>query len=96
MSDSTPRPSAEERRALREGAEVRFAQLPASPLAEQLAQMPLAMQQVLHELQVHQIELEMQNDELRRAQAELGTAQANYFDFYDLGPVGYCTVMPRG
>jgi PAS domain S-box-containing protein len=90
------RPSAEERRALREGAEARIAGLPASPTAEQLAQMPLAMQHLLHELQVHQIELEMQNDELRRTQAALDTAQAHYFDFYDLAPVGYCTVSSKG
>ncbi len=34
----------------------------------------------------------MQNDELRRTQAELDNAQARYFDFYDLAPVGYVSV----
>lgn len=58
--------------------------------------MPLDMQNLLHELQVHQIELEMQNDELRRTQTELDTAQARYFDFYDLAPVGYCSVNDKG
>lgn len=47
------------------------------------------MQQTIHALRVHQIELEMQNDELRRTQADLDMAQARYFDFYDLAPVGY-------
>ena len=47
---------------------------------------------LIHELRVHQIQLEMQNEELRRAQAELGAAKDRYFDLYDLAPVGYCTV----
>jgi PAS domain-containing protein len=51
---------------------------------------------VFHELRVHQIELEVQNDELRRAQAELEVARARYFDLYDLAPVGYCTVSEKG
>jgi diguanylate cyclase (GGDEF)-like protein/PAS domain S-box-containing protein len=51
---------------------------------------------MLRALRVHQIELEMQNDELRRAQLELDTERARYFDLYDLAPVGYCTLDERG
>jgi PAS domain S-box-containing protein len=57
---------------------------------------PHAMLAAIHELRVHQIELEMQNEELRRTQAERDSAQARYFDFYDLAPVGYVSVSEQG
>ncbi len=47
---------------------------------------------IIHELGVHKLELETQNEELRRAQAALESAQARYFDLYDLAPVAYVTV----
>ena len=44
---------------------------------------------LVHELQVHQIELEMQNEELQRAQAAAEEASEKYCDLFDFAPVGY-------
>jgi PAS domain S-box-containing protein len=57
---------------------------------------PEESRRLFHELQVHQIELEMQNDELLRAHEELNASQARYFDLYDLAPVGYLTTDESG
>src|SRR5660397_282612 len=57
---------------------------------------PEATRQTLHELRVNQIELEMQNQELLRAQTELDAARTRYFDLYNLAPVGYCTLSEPG
>lgn len=57
---------------------------------------PTLVLKMLHELQVHEVELEMQNETLRQTQLQLLAMQARYFDLYDLAPVGYCTVSQLG
>jgi PAS domain S-box-containing protein len=51
---------------------------------------------MIHELRVHQIELEMQNEELRQTQEDLNAARVRYFDLYDLAPVGYVAISEMG
>ena len=51
---------------------------------------------LLHELQVHQIELELQNEELQRAKDEVEAGLVRYTDLYDFAPVGYFTLGPDG
>ena len=78
---------------LRREAEERLA-TPDEPAPRALA--PEEAEHLIHELRVHQIELEMQNEELLRAQEALETARSRYFDLYDLAPIGYLTLTEEG
>jgi PAS domain S-box-containing protein len=51
---------------------------------------------LIHELQVHQIELEMQNEELMQARAEIEKSLEKYFDLYNFAPAGYFTITEKG
>ena len=57
---------------------------------------PAAMERTLEEMRIYQIELEMQNEELRRMQAELAASEARYASLYDQAPVGYVTLTEQG
>ncbi|WP_082680120.1 putative bifunctional diguanylate cyclase/phosphodiesterase [Paucibacter sp. KCTC 42545] len=84
---------------LRERAETRFRSLHALALSprDAVGAAPIqAPESLLHELRVQQIELEMQNEELRSSQLDLETSRARYFDLYDLAPVGYCSLGEAG
>jgi len=88
--DKTPAP---ETHRLRHQAEERLrGNVPAHPCPEAVED----LQRLNHELHVHQIELEMQNEELHRAKDEAEEALARYLDLYEFAPVGYVTLDPKG
>jgi PAS domain S-box-containing protein len=61
-----------------------------------LPSMEADVQHLVHELEVHQIELEMQNEELKQARAEREAALDQYTDLYDFAPTGYFTLARDG
>jgi PAS domain S-box-containing protein len=74
---------------LRAAAEAKLAQEPSPEVTQ-------SSDELLHELQVHQIELEMQNEQLRMMQIVLDLSQARYQDLYDQAPVGYLMLNDQG
>ena len=79
---------------LRRQAEARLAELKRKTAP--LPSLDVNVQRLVHELEVHQIQLEMQNDELMQARAELEAAVHQLTDLYDLAPVGYFTLKRDG
>jgi PAS domain S-box-containing protein len=78
---------------LRRHAEHRLHQQPVSgPRIESKAD----AQRILHELQVHKIELELQNEELKHSKAEIAAALEKYTALYDFAPVGYFSLDEQG
>jgi PAS domain S-box-containing protein len=63
---------------------------------EDAVESPEEMCRMLHELCVHQVELEMHNEKLHRLQQELDTARRCYFELYDHLPVGCCILGEQG
>ena len=75
---------------LRKDAAAEFARVPRDKVST------ASPDKLLHELEVLQIELEMQNDSLRQAQAALEESRDRYIDLYDFAPVGYLTLTETG
>jgi PAS domain S-box-containing protein len=78
---------------LRHRAEQRLRQ---QPTGDARVETTADAQRILHELQVHQVELELQNEELRQAKAEVEAGLEKYTDLYDFSPVGYFTLAANG
>jgi len=57
---------------------------------------PREIREMIHELNVYQVELEAQNDELIKLHYDLEAERNKYYDLYDLAPVGYFTIDPGG
>ena len=89
-------PHTDRLQAMREHVEEQVRQRQAQRTDSEESLLPQATLRTLHELRVHQIELEMQNEALRHLQLEIEAQRTRYFNLYDLAPVGYCVVSEDG
>jgi PAS domain S-box-containing protein len=76
--------------------------------AEKLLKVPIApspkehlissedLHRLIHELEVHAVELEIQNAELKETRDELEVSRQRYYDLFDVAPVGYFSLDPKG
>ena len=87
------KPTSPDARSLRQQAEQKHREQ--HPLAEQ-PPCEIDARKLVHELEVHQIQLEMQNEELRRAEAQAQEALDKYTDLFDFAPLGYFQLLPDG
>ena len=82
--------------ALRQQAEAFIPNNETQELLDDSLMSPDQVRLALHELRVHQIELMIQSEELRRSRLELEISRAHYFSLYDLAPIGYCLLNAHG
>jgi PAS domain S-box-containing protein len=73
-----------------------FRAQPESAIATNAASTVRPADELLHELQVHQIELEMQNESLLQTRLELEASRDQYLDLYEFAPVGFLTLDTAG
>jgi hypothetical protein len=85
LKDQTQQGSAEAIAALRRAAEARLKEKPAT----QPPQTEAEARRLQQELEIHQVELELQNEQLRANQAELEAGLERYRDLFNSAPVGY-------
>lgn len=84
----------ENRSVIREVAEPDDRSTAAAPNKQEMSKADF--ERLVHELKIHQEELEIQNEELRRAHLALKESRDRYVDLYDFAPVGYLTLNPKG
>lgn len=88
MTDATPRPETGGPAALRRKAEILLDRASKDLSALESS----SNERLVHELQVHQIELELQNEELRSVYEEAAALRDKYRELYDFAPIGYFTL----
>jgi len=82
--------ASQRRKTLRDEAEALVVNISAPKVTAQPSEM------LIHELLVHKVELEMQNEELRRVHTSMEEARDRYVDFYEFAPMGYITLSRDG